>query len=415
MRKQIVKATEITDAKISFVSLVNKAANKRQFLITKSEDGKAKFQTYGSILMSDAETHYITGVVYEPMVEDSHKNYMTAAEIVKAEKYFSDNAGEIDIQHSFEPEKNITVVESWITKCDCTINGTDVKKGSWLMTVKIQDDNIWDKVVKGEITGFSMGGVGKYSDVDVDLDNVSKAENESAVKAVEKKALIVKLAEAFGYECVKKGTVSDEFEKRSKQNNFWAAFNSLETTLKRRYNNFTGDYDYESDIDVITEALEEFSGIIKEILATNSVQKAVVDTQPKKKSKTAVDSDDEEENSDEKEISQLKEKSNSKPHDKKNKEEQEMTKSEVEAIVASTVTEAVKKAFSVKEEVDTVKKSDNSLSNMTPDEFADIIKSAVSTEVKKYANERGKVSNLDSEEEDVEKSEEPQHYLHGIL
>lgn len=34
---RIAKAYAITDAKISFVSLVNKAANKKQFLITKSE------------------------------------------------------------------------------------------------------------------------------------------------------------------------------------------------------------------------------------------------------------------------------------------------------------------------------------------------------------------------------------------
>ena len=33
---KIAKAYAITDAKISFVSLVNKAANKKQFLITKS-------------------------------------------------------------------------------------------------------------------------------------------------------------------------------------------------------------------------------------------------------------------------------------------------------------------------------------------------------------------------------------------
>ena len=38
---KIAKAYAITDAKISFVSLVDKAANKKQFLITKSEDGAA--------------------------------------------------------------------------------------------------------------------------------------------------------------------------------------------------------------------------------------------------------------------------------------------------------------------------------------------------------------------------------------
>lgn len=41
---KIAKAYAITDAKISFVSLVDNAANKKQFLITKSEDGAGKFQ-----------------------------------------------------------------------------------------------------------------------------------------------------------------------------------------------------------------------------------------------------------------------------------------------------------------------------------------------------------------------------------
>jgi len=30
------------------------------------------------------------------------------------------------------------------------------------MTVEISDPDIWDKVEKGELTGFSMGGKGKY-------------------------------------------------------------------------------------------------------------------------------------------------------------------------------------------------------------------------------------------------------------
>ena len=50
MRKGLKKAYEITDAKISFVSLVDKAANKRQFLLKKADDGKASFTTYGRII-----------------------------------------------------------------------------------------------------------------------------------------------------------------------------------------------------------------------------------------------------------------------------------------------------------------------------------------------------------------------------
>ena len=55
---QIAKAYAMTDAKISFVSLVDKAANKKQFLITKSRDGAANFATYGRIIKADADSHY---------------------------------------------------------------------------------------------------------------------------------------------------------------------------------------------------------------------------------------------------------------------------------------------------------------------------------------------------------------------
>lgn len=57
MTRKVKKAKEITDARISFVSLVGKAANKRQFLIVKDEEGKAAFTTYGKIIKTDSESH----------------------------------------------------------------------------------------------------------------------------------------------------------------------------------------------------------------------------------------------------------------------------------------------------------------------------------------------------------------------
>lgn len=88
MPKKIAKAYEISNARINFVSLVNKAANKHQFLIVKADDGNATFQTFGRIVKADTESHYVTGIVYEPMVEDSQGNYMTEEEIAKAAHWF---------------------------------------------------------------------------------------------------------------------------------------------------------------------------------------------------------------------------------------------------------------------------------------------------------------------------------------
>ena len=130
----VEKATEIKNARIQFVSLVDKAANKRQFLLKKANDGKASFTTYGRIVKTDTENHYVTGIVYEPMEEDSHGDYMTEDEITKAAYYFAKNGDKVDLQHSFEPLDGATVVENWITKADFKIDNEEIRKGTWLMT-----------------------------------------------------------------------------------------------------------------------------------------------------------------------------------------------------------------------------------------------------------------------------------------
>ena len=86
---EIMKTRSISDAQIQFVSLVDKAANKKSFLITKAEDGKASFSAYGKIVKTDTDSHYVTGIVYEPMTEDSQGDYMTEEEIRKAAHWFA--------------------------------------------------------------------------------------------------------------------------------------------------------------------------------------------------------------------------------------------------------------------------------------------------------------------------------------
>ena len=138
------------------------------------EKGTTKFTTYGRILKVDTQHHYITGIVYEPMTEDSHGNFMTEEEIVKAAYWFAKNGDKVDLQHSFEELSDAFVVETWVNKADTVIEGEEIKKGTWLITVEISDPDVWDKVQKGELTGFSMGGVGKYSDHDVDISGTEK-------------------------------------------------------------------------------------------------------------------------------------------------------------------------------------------------------------------------------------------------
>lgn len=262
----ITKAYAISDAKISFVSLVDKAANKQQFLITKAtEEGKKNFVTKGRIVKADTDSHYLTGIVYEPMVEDTHGNYMTEEEITKAAHWFAKNGNSVDIQHCFVKCEDVAVVESYIAKCDMEIEGQAVKKGTWLMTVEVTNDELWDAVQKGEITGFSMGGVGVYSEEDVDLSSIEKAD--------EPKGLLKKLAKAFGFEVVEKGAVKAEFQRRVKEDNFYTAWYALRSTLEGYYYNpeaGTWEYGYNPNEESIREALEDFNDIVTQLLTSDT-------------------------------------------------------------------------------------------------------------------------------------------------
>ena len=260
---RIAKAYAITDAKISFVSLVGKAANKKQFLITKSEDGAANFATFGRILKADADSHFVTGIVYEPMVEDSQGNYMTEEEITKAAYWFAKNGNQVDLQHCFEKCDGAAVVESYVAKCDMEIDGEAIKKGTWLMTMEISDASVWESIQKGEITGFSMGGMGVYSEEDVTLP-VEKQE--------EPKGLLRRLAKAMGFDVVEKGAVKTNFQRRVKEDNFYSAWYALRSTLEGNfYNPDTGmwEWGYNSDEGAIREALEDFNDIVTQLLTSD--------------------------------------------------------------------------------------------------------------------------------------------------
>lgn len=458
--RRVNKAYEITDAKISFVSLVDKAANKRQFLLKKAEDGQASFTTYGRIVKTDAENHYVTGIVYEPMEEDSHGNYMTAEEITKAAYWFAKNGDKVDLQHSFEPLDNATVVENWVAKADFKIGDEVIKEGTWLMTVEVSDESVWEGIEKGEITGFSMGGLGNYSEEDVDLDNVSKQETKQG--ASEKKGLLKQLAAALGVNVVEKGAMAELYEERSKGTLFWNAFNSLEEILYK-YDNITGRWVYETNEDKVRECLEEFNQIITNILTgKESITKAIQTDRPVEKAGKKMSGknketlagiyeslgaflkefDDPEDDPDKKDDGDGKGTADDKS--KKDKEEKEVTKQEVEEIVAKSIAAAIEKAgCSTRggdkpkegEQDKEVKKSEEAITpesidamvqaaiakamepqeqeqHVSAEQVQDMITKAVAAAVDPVLKSKGLPSNLNGSST-VEKSAE--HYLHGIL
>lgn len=349
---KIEKAYAITDAKISFVSLVDKAANKKQFLITKAEQGSASFASYGRIVNADAESHYITGIVYEPLTEDAHGNYMTEQEITKAAYWFAKNGNQVDVQHSFEPLPDAAVVESYVAPCDMTVGEQAIKKGTWMMTVEVNDPDIFEAVQKGEITGFSMGGVGKYSDTDDALpaDGVAKSDSSPA-KGGEQRGILKKLLSALGFDVVEKGELADQFADRTKYDNFWTAFYTLEDVLYR-YNWAEDRYELVSDDATIREALADFNNIVTGLLTTGQpIAKALNEGSVLKAGKAMSTAN---RNTLQSIYTNLGEFLSKFPEEEQ--EEEEVTKKEIEETVASAVAKALN-AQKQEPEKDPVQKS----------------------------------------------------------
>jgi hypothetical protein len=252
--------TEIKNAQISFVSLVDKAANKKTFAIIKSETIPT-FEKSVPILKVDDEKRIVTGVVYEPDILDAHGEFMTADEIEKSAHQFLKDFRNIDKQHDFVASET-EVVESWITKEDGKLGEQEVKKGTWLLSVHVPDDDTWGEIKKGELTGFSMGGVGER------VEHIEKSEAEQAT------GLLQVIKNFLGVGDIKKGEVAEKFASRAKSNNFWAAFSTLQDTLQK-YSWSTDRYEFETDADKVQEALSEFSSIITEILSSGDIAKSI--------------------------------------------------------------------------------------------------------------------------------------------
>ncbi|MCY8955767.1 XkdF-like putative serine protease domain-containing protein [Bacillus cereus] len=250
---------ELKNANISYVSLVTKGANGRQFAIMKSESAKQpNISKQVPILKTEEEKQLVTGVVYEPDVEDSHGDIMTAEEIEKAAYTFMENYQHIDKQHDEIAGKG-TVVENWIAKSDMTVGEQEVQAGTWLMTVRVDDADTWEEIKKGEVTGFSMGGFGERVEI-------AKTDDFTH----EDKGLIRKMLDFVKGETHKiaKGEVKDRFIDEKQKRDLRAVFNLFEDVF------YWEIWESNPDIERMVAALDDMKDILSSIKGGYTISKS---------------------------------------------------------------------------------------------------------------------------------------------
>jgi len=127
------------------------------------------FEIDGITIKKGEELRYILGVVLEPETVDATRTDKTIGDIYSEEEVrkaahnfmMTYSGSGNDLMHSGKDNLKLKIVESYIAPSDMSVGEAVVRKGTWMMATLVLDNQIWDAVKKGEITGYSIGG---YSD-----------------------------------------------------------------------------------------------------------------------------------------------------------------------------------------------------------------------------------------------------------
>lgn len=103
-----------------------------------------------------------------------------------------------NINHTDEVSSGVTVVESWIVEnpeMDKSkyLGYDDIPVGSWFVSYKVDNDELWDKVKNGEVLGFSVEGLFtqevEQDDMETQLNEIldSELSKEEKIEALKKK------------------------------------------------------------------------------------------------------------------------------------------------------------------------------------------------------------------------------------
>lgn len=114
------------------------------------------------------EQRIVWAEVYAPNIPDSDGDFMDEATIREmAYKFMKDmNLKKIDVQHKNDLVNGACVVESFIAR----EGDPHFISGSWVVGVHIDNDEVWNKVKKGEINGFSIEAMVQRSPTELEIE-----------------------------------------------------------------------------------------------------------------------------------------------------------------------------------------------------------------------------------------------------
>lgn len=148
---------------VEAISVVESPAIESDFIALKNQEiklaeiNKEKRLLMGALLIPEKP-------IYRRNGEKEYYVFFSADTVMKASQMFLQNGNQSNstLEHDGEL-KGLTLVESWIVedkaKDKTALYGLDVPVGTWMGSVKVDNEEIWEDYVKnGKVKGFSIEG-----------------------------------------------------------------------------------------------------------------------------------------------------------------------------------------------------------------------------------------------------------------
>ena len=160
---ELILDEEQDDVGVDAISIVESPAIESDFVALKNqkiklaEVDKEKKILMGALLIPNKP-------IYRNGSEGEYYIYFSKDTIVKASQMFLQNGKQSNstLEHA-QALNGLTLVESWIvedkTKDKTALYGLDVPIGTWMGSVKVNNDDVWNEYVKtNKVKGFSIEG-----------------------------------------------------------------------------------------------------------------------------------------------------------------------------------------------------------------------------------------------------------------
>ena len=178
---------------ISAISVVSEPAIMEDFITLKAEKIKlAEVDKEQRIFMGAAL------VPNRPIPRKKEKKrfyvYFSQSTVKQASELFliNGNQSQATVEHEYSVE-GLTVVESWIVE-DPEMDKSkhygfeNIPKGTWMVSMKINNDEVWEKAKKGEIAGYSIEGYfidrAKKAAPEIIEEDLKDSEDDKALKEI---------------------------------------------------------------------------------------------------------------------------------------------------------------------------------------------------------------------------------------